>query len=73
MTENAQGDFYDAIKESIAEMNGLNVHGNVSGDRWVFSDPDTGRIKLNVDLWQWWDDLRGNIGEDEAYITVMGI
>ena len=73
MSEDAQADFYNAVLNSIADSNSLNVQGNVSGDRWVFSNPETGRIALNVNIWQWWDDLRSNLGEDEAYLTVMGI
>lgn len=47
---------------TIEDYNNLRLGWNVSGDRYIFTDIQTGRIVLNVDIWQAFDELRTELG-----------
>lgn len=57
-----QVDFYNTMAKTIEDYNDLRLGWNMSGDRYVFVDINTGRIVLNVDLWQAFDELRTQLG-----------
>jgi hypothetical protein len=68
-----QTDFYEHIIDYIAFTTDTSVITNITGDRWTFRDPATGRISLNIDIWQWFDENRSILGEPLLYSLIMGI
>jgi hypothetical protein len=68
-----QTDFFESIIDYIAETTDTASHGSAGGNRWVFRDPDSGKIVLNVDIWEWFDQNRSMVGETLLYVLIMGL
>jgi UDP-2,3-diacylglucosamine pyrophosphatase LpxH len=73
MPEISPFEFYKDILDLINEQNDVTPVLVLHGDTFLFRDNETGRFSFAVDVWDYFDTLRKEVGHREAYNLVLGL